>query len=52
MSPDFMPKQKDNIFVNRSIINITQCGNYCLILCEGLLQVYTTFDSKKFNLIQ
>lgn len=42
MTPEFMPKQKDNIVVNRPIINITQCGNYCLILCEGLIQVYST----------
>jgi len=52
MTPDFMPKQKDSIFVNRPIINITQCGNYYIILCEGLIQVYSTFDQKKFNLIQ
>jgi hypothetical protein len=42
MTPEFMPKQKDNIFVNRPIVNIAQCGNYCIILCEGLLQVYST----------
>jgi len=30
MSSDFMPKQKDNIFVNRPILNITYCGNYCI----------------------
>ena len=40
MDVDNHPKQKDNVAVPKPISNITLCGNYCLILYEGLLQIY------------
>lgn len=59
MDPEFHPKQKDNIVVPKPIIDITICGLYCLILYEGLLQIYTLcnfyhylVDPKKFTLVQ
>lgn len=43
MDPQFNPKQKDNITLNISkpIIDISLAGNYCLILCEGVIQIFT-----------
>lgn len=52
MDPEFTPRQKDNVFVNKPILNITICSHYCLIMCENLLLIYTTFDPKKFQLVQ
>lgn len=54
MDPQFMPKQKDNITLvyNKPVLDIGISGNYCLILCEGILQIYTIFDPKKFTFVQ
>ncbi len=43
MDPQFNPKQKDNITLNISkpIVDISLAGNYCLILCEGVIQIFT-----------
>lgn len=43
MDATFMPKQKDNITLtfNKPVLDIAITGNYCLILCEGILQIYT-----------
>ena len=43
MDPQFMPLQRDNITLNtqKPLINLELCGKYCLILCEGALQVYS-----------
>jgi hypothetical protein len=47
MDPQFMPKQKDNITLvyNKPVLDIGISGNYCLILCEGILQIYTICNS-------
>lgn len=61
MDPQFMPKQKDNITLtfNKPVIDIAICGNYCLILCESILQIYSIcnwfimlVDPKKSTFIQ
>ena len=43
MDATFIPKQKDNITLtfNKPVLDIAISGNYCLILCEGILQIYT-----------
>lgn len=52
MDAGFMPKQKGNISLtfpkakdnsdgSKPILDMALAGNYCLILCEGLLQVFT-----------
>jgi hypothetical protein len=53
MDTQFMPKQKGNISLtftkptnskedgSRPVLDIALSGNYCLILCEGILQIYT-----------
>lgn len=52
MDSSFMPKQKGNITLtfpkskdnsdnSRPILDIALAGNYCLILCEGILQIFT-----------
>lgn len=47
MDPQFNPKQKDNITLNISkpIVDISLAGNYCLILCEGVIQIFTICNS-------
>lgn len=51
MSPDFMPKPKDNVPVSRPVVQVTLCGNYCFILFDNSLQIYSNIE-KKFSLIQ
>lgn len=43
MDGQFQPIQKDNITLTttKPLINIGLNGNYCLILCEGSLQIYS-----------
>jgi hypothetical protein len=43
MDSQFQPIQKDNITLvsPKPLINIGLNGNYCLILCEGSLQIYS-----------
>ena len=43
MDPGFLPKQKDNITLTtpKPILDITFIGNYCLVLCEAIIQVYS-----------
>ena len=52
MDVDFHPRQKDTFVVPRPVININVCGAYCLILYEGLLQIYSLLDPKRFTLVQ
>lgn len=61
MDATFMPKQKDNITLtfNKPVLDIAITGNYCLILCEGILQIYTIcslwyylVDPKKCTFVQ
>lgn len=52
MDPEFTPKTKDPIPISRPIVNITMGGNYCFVLCDNFLQIYTTFDPKKYTLVQ
>ena len=46
-----MPKPKDNVPVNRPVVQVTLCGNYCFILFDNSLQIYSNIE-KKFSLIQ
>ena len=50
MDPGFLPKQKDNITLTtpKPILDITFIGNYCLVLCEAIIQVYSvcTFTAR------
>lgn len=43
MDAQFQPIQKDNIPLNtqKQLISMGLNGNYCLILCEGSLQIYS-----------
>lgn len=41
MDPQFQPKQKDNVFVKKPITYTTVCGNYCMVMFENLLQIYS-----------
>jgi len=54
MDASFMPKQKDNITLtfNKPVLDIAITGNYCLILCEGILQIYTICNYILIKLIQ
>lgn len=40
MNPDFEPKPKDNVVVNRPVQQISLAGNYCFVLCDNVLQIY------------
>jgi hypothetical protein len=43
MDSQFMPIQKDNITLTttKPLISLGLSANYCLILCEGALQIYS-----------
>jgi hypothetical protein len=54
MSTDGLPKERNPCVLStvKPIIDIGLSNNYCFILSEGMIEIFNTFDTKKFVPVQ
>lgn len=54
MSTEGLPKERNPCVLSsaKPIIDIGLSSNYCFILSENLVEIFNTFDSKKFVQVQ